>query len=193
MKDGESPPVPDPPPRQRDEGHGEIEGMKTLEELMPLVYEELRVLAGNYLRRERLGHTLQRTALVHEAYLRLLGQRRVGWVNRAHFLGICARLMRQTLINHAVARKRSKRGGDAPTDLILEFYDRRQIDVTAVDEALQELETLDARQAQIVELRFFGGLTVDEIAGLLEISPTTVKREWAVAKLWFRQVLSRDE
>jgi RNA polymerase sigma-70 factor (ECF subfamily) len=164
---------------------------KTLEAMLPLVYDDLRLLAGGYLRSERPEHTLQRTALVHEAYLRLAAQPEVSWENPAHFIAIFARLMRQTLINHAVARTRAKRGGSDPTDLILEFYDRHQIDVTAVDEALRELEALDARQAQIVELRFFGGLRIDQIAKLLEISPATVKREWAVAKLWLRQTLSQ--
>ena len=172
---------------------GSTDASKTLEAMLPLVYDELRLLAGGYLRNERPEHTLQRTALVHEAYLRLAAQRDVSWENPAHFLAIFARLMRQTLINHAVARTRAKRGGSDPTDLILEFYDRYQIDVSAVDEALRELEALDARQAQIVELRFFGGLRIEEIAKLLEISPATVKREWAVAKLWLRQTLSQGE
>ena len=101
--------------------------------------------------------------------------------------------MRQTLTNHAVARNRAKRGGNNPTELILEYYERRELDVTEVDDALRELEALDPRQAQIVELRFFGGLTIEEIARLLEISPATVKREWAVAKLWLRQALSQDK
>ena len=161
--------------------------------MLPLVYDELRLLAGGYLRNERPEHTLQRTALVHEAYLRLAAQRHVSWENPAHFIAIFARLMRQTLTNHAVARTRAKRGGSDPTDVILEFYDRHQIDVTAVDEALRELEALDARQAQIVELRFFGGLRIEEIAKLLEISPATVKREWAIAKLWLKQTLSQTE
>jgi RNA polymerase sigma-70 factor (ECF subfamily) len=117
----------------------------------------------------------------------------VGWENPAHLLGIFARLMRQTLTNHAVARSRAKRGGGDPADLILEYYERRQIDVTAVDEALAELESLDPRQAQIVELRFFAGLTTEEIATLLDISVATVKREWTVAKLWLRQALAKDQ
>lgn len=163
---------------------------KALAEMMPLVYEELRLLAGGYLRNERPEHTLQRTALVHEAYLRLAAQGRIAWENPAHFLAIFARLMRQTLTNHAIARTRAKRGGNDPTEVMMEFYERHQIDVAAVDEALRELEALDPRQAQIVELRFFGGLTIEEIATLLSISPATVKREWVVAKLWLRQVLS---
>lgn len=147
------------------------------------------MLAGGYLRHERPEHTLQRTALVHEAYLRLAAQGQVAWDNPAHLLAIFARLMRQTLTNHAVARTRAKRGGTDPTEVILEFYERHQIDVAAVDEALRELEALDTRQAQIVELRFFAGLTIDEIATLMAISPATVKREWAVAKLWLRRSL----
>ncbi len=162
---------------------------KALAEMMPLVYEELRVLAGGYLRHERPEHTLQRTALVHEAYLRLAAQKEVAWENPGHLLAIFARLMRQTLTNHAVARTRAKRGGNDPTEVMLEFYERHQIDVAAVDEALRELEALDPRQAQIVELRFFAGLTIEEIATLLSISPATVKREWAVAKLWLRRSL----
>jgi RNA polymerase sigma factor (TIGR02999 family) len=160
--------------------------------MMPLVYEELRLLAGGYLRNERPEHTLQRTALVHEAYLRLAAQKGVAWENPAHLLAICARLMRQTLTNHAVARTRAKRGGSDPTDVIMEFYERHEVDVAAVDEVLRELEALDPRQAQIVELRFFAGLTIEEIATLLSISPATVKREWVVAKLWLRQVLSES-
>jgi RNA polymerase sigma-70 factor (ECF subfamily) len=163
---------------------------QALAEMMPLVYEELRMLAAGYLRHERPEHTLQRTALVHEAYLRLAAQKEVSWENPAHLLAIFARLMRQTLTNHAVARTRAKRGGSDPTDLMLEFYERHEIDVAAVDEALRELEALDPRQAQIVELRFFGGLTIEEVATLLSISPATVKREWIVAKLWLRQILS---
>lgn len=165
------------------------EERKALAEMMPLVYEELRLLAGGYLRHERPEHTLQRTALVHEAYLRLAAQSQVAWENPAHLLAIFARLMRQTLTNHAVARTRAKRGGNDPTEVILEFYERHQIDVAAVDEALRELEMLDPRQAQIVELRFFAGLTIGEIATLLSISPATVKREWVVAKLWLRRSL----
>ena len=178
--------------REGKAGHPAVEDTRTLEEMMPLVYEELRLLAGGYLRHERPEHTLQRTALVHEAYLRLAAQNEVAWQNQAHLLAIFARLMRQTLTNHAVARTRTKRGGNNPTDVMIEFYERHQIDVAGVDEALQELETLDPRQAQIVELRFFGGLTIEEIATLLDISVATVKREWAVAKLWLRQALSQD-
>ena len=162
-----------------------------LAEMTPEVYEELRRLAANYLRGERSEHTLQRTALVHEAYLRLADQHgEVDWQNRAHFLGIFARIMRQTLTNYAVARQRKKRGGTDPIERALEFYDQRKIDVSALDAALRDLERLDSRQGQIVELRFFGGLTVVEIASAMRISPATVKREWATAKLWLRNQLS---
>ncbi len=161
-----------------------------IEEMMPQVYDDLRRLATSYLRGERVEHTLQGTALVHEAYLRLVKEGEVDWNNRAHFIGIFARLMRQTLINHAVARRRLKRGGDEATLLTLEFYESRQVNVQALDEALRELETLDSRQAQIVELRFFAGLTIEQIAEVLAISPATVKREWTVAKIWLRRELS---
>ena len=162
----------------------------SLSEMMPEVYEELRHLAATYLRGERSEHTLQRTALVHEAYLRLTDQSNLAWQNRAHFLGIFARIMRETLTNYAVARTRKKRGGSDPVEVAFEYYDRLKVDVTAMDAALRELEVLDPRQAQIVELRFFGGLKVPEIAQAMEISPATVKREWATAKIWLRRELS---
>jgi len=166
---------------------------EALAAMMPEVYEDLRRLAASYLRGERSEHTLQRTALVHEAYLRLAGQREeAAWQNRAHFLGIFARIMRQTLTNYAIARQREKRGGTDPVERALEFYDQRKIDVTVLDAALRDLERLDPRQGQIVELRFFGGLTVAEIAEAMGISPATVKREWATAKIWLRRELSRN-
>jgi RNA polymerase sigma factor (TIGR02999 family) len=166
---------------------------EALAEMMPEVYEDLRRLAASYLRGERSEHTLQRTALVHEAYLRFAGQREeVAWQNRAHFLGIFARIMRQTLTNYAIARQRKKRGGTDPVERALEFYDQRKIDVTVLDAALRDLERLDPRQGQIVELRFFGGLTVAEIGAAMGISPATVKREWATAKIWLRRELSRN-
>ena len=166
---------------------------EALAEMMPEVYEDLRRLAASYLRGERSEHTLQRTALVHEAYLRLANQRQeAAWQNRAHFLGIFARIMRQTLTNYAIARQRQKRGGTDPVERALEFYDQRKIDVTLLDAALRDLERLDPRQGQIVELRFFGGLTVAEIASVMGISAATVKREWATAKIWLRRELSRN-
>ena len=140
------------------------------------------------------NHTLQATALVHEAYLRLREQRKVDWKNRAQFLGIAAQMMRRVLKNHASARTAAKRGGEDQLRLTLdeaiEFYQRSDINIAAVDEVLGELEKLDPRQAQIVELRFFGGLTIEEIAKVLQISPATVKREWSTAKLWLQHELS---
>jgi len=164
----------------------------SLSEMPPDLYDELRRLAASCLRGERVEHTLQRTALVHEAYLRLAGENFSGWQNRAHFLGVFARIMRETLINYAVARTRKKRGGSDPVRMALEFYEQKEIDVTALDSALHRLETVDSRQAQIVELRFFGGLTIEEIASALKVSTSTVKREWAIAKLWLRRELSSD-
>ena len=167
---------------------------ETLSQMLPEVYEQLRNLAEGYLSSERSNHTLQATALVHEAYLRLREQRRVDWTNRPQFLGIAARMMRRVLRNYATARHAQKRGGNEPVrvtlDEAMDFYHRHDISVAAVDDALSELEKLDKRQGHIVELRFFGGLTVDEIAKLLAISPATVKREWATAKLWLQHQLS---
>ena len=164
--------------------------LTTADEILPRVYSELRRLAASYLRGERAEHTLQPTALVHEAYLRLSGNPEIDWKNPQHFIGILARLMRQTLTNHAIAKHRLKRGGADPLSLTLEFYESRKVDVAVIDEALEALATIDARQAQIVELRFFAGLTIEEIAALLAISPATVKRDWLVAKLWLRRELS---
>ena len=161
-----------------------------IDQMMPEVYEELRRLAAAYLRGERPEHTLQPTALVHEAYLRLLGQRRLSWENPGHFVGIFARVMRQTLKNHAVAKSSLKRGGADRMSAMLEYYEREKIDVSALDQVLEELEKQDERQARIVELRFFGGLTIEEIAKVLSISPATVKRDWMIAKIWLRRELS---
>lgn len=162
---------------------------------LPQVYNELREVAGIYLRRERPNHTLQPTALVHEAYLRLREQRNVDWGNRAQFLGVAARMMRRILVDHAVARRAAKRGSDAPhvsLDTALEIFQQQDLSTLSVHQALQELEALDSRQAQIVEMRFFGGMTVEEIATVLNISPITVKREWALAKLWLEREMSRN-
>lgn len=161
--------------------------------MLPLVYEELRQLAGGYLRRERVDHTLQPTALVHEAYLRLLGQREIDWTNRAQFLGMAAQMMRRILSNHAAGHLAEKRGGGATKlalDEALQFCDQRDVSLAAVDEALRGLETLDPRQGQIVELRFFGGLTVEEVGAVLGISPATVKREWTTAKRWLQREIA---
>lgn len=164
-----------------------------LTDMLPRVYEELRQLAGNYLRRERADHTLQPTALVHEAYLRLIDQRSVDWNNRGQFLAIAARMMRRILVNHAVARQTAKRRGrnmHVSLDAALDVFDKQAVSAVEVNRALQELEALDPRQAHIAELRFFGGLTVAETADVLAISPATVKREWNVAKLWLEREMS---
>lgn len=166
----------------------------SLGKMLPLVYDDLRRVAAGFLRNERPDHTLQPTALVHEAYLRMAGQRQSAWQNRAHVLGIFARMMRRILIDHAEARIAAKRGGREAVrvelDDAMEIYSQRDVSVLDVDEALRDLEKLDPIQGKIVEMRFFGGLTVEEIGRVLEISPTTVKREWAVAKRWLRRALS---
>jgi len=160
---------------------------EALDKVIPLVYDELRRLADHYLRRERPDHTLQPTALVHEAYLRLVDQTNVRWQSRAHFFGITANLMRQILVNHALSRRAAKRGGEASKLSLDEaggLSQERDVDLVALDEALAHLATFDRRQSRIVELRFFGGLTVEEAAEVLGISPATVKRDWTVAKAW---------
>lgn len=170
-------------------GHGEA-----LTELTPLVYHELRRLANHHLRRERPDHTLQPTALVHEAYLRLIDQTTVRWQNRAHFFGIAANLMRQILVNHALSRKAAKRGGTAvklTLDEAVAVAKQPSVDLVALDDALGQLAVLDAQQGRIVELRFFGGLTIEETAEVLRISPTTVKREWTMAKAWLHGSLTK--
>jgi RNA polymerase sigma factor (TIGR02999 family) len=167
-----------------------------LGELMPLVFDELRVLAGVYLNRERPGHTLQPTALVNEVYLRLVDQQRVSWENRAHFFGMTARMMRRLLVNHAEARRSQKRGGGAQKvslDEVLLPGCAPEVDVLAIDLALQELEKLDARQGQVVEMRFFSGLSIAETAEALQISPATVKRDWETAKLWLRRRMAESD
>jgi RNA polymerase sigma factor (TIGR02999 family) len=155
--------------------------------LIPLVYDELRRLAGSYMRRERSDHTLQATALVHEAYLKLVEQRSVDWQSRAHFFGIAAQVMRRILVDHARKHLREKRGGAeraVPIDEALVFAPEQSLDLMKLDQALERLTKLDPRQGKIVELRFFGGLTVEQTAELLGISPKTVKRDWSIAKAW---------
>src|ERR1043166_275866 len=165
----------------------------TLRGMLPAVYQELRGMAAGFLRDERPDHTLQPTALVHEAYLRMADQRKAGWENRAQLLGIFARMMRRILIDHANARYAAKRGGkDAvriALDDDLELQQHGDINLLGIDEALQKLERLDPQQGKIVELRFFGGLTIEEIATALDISPTSVKRDWSVAKRWLQREL----
>jgi RNA polymerase sigma-70 factor, ECF subfamily len=173
-----------------------------LDELMPVVYDELRRLAKNHLSKERPDHTLQTTALVHEAYLRLIDQKSVNWNNRAQFFGIAAQMMRRILINHANERQAQKRQGYATKvsldqertkvslDEAVSLFEKREVDLMALDEALNDLATLDPQQTRIVELRFFGGLTIDEVSAVLGISPATTKREWDSAKLWLRRQLN---
>src|SRR6476620_8229982 len=166
-----------------------------LDALMPIVYAELHRQATNYLRRERVGHTLQATALINEAYLKLIDQREVNWQNRAHFFAIAAQSMRRILVDHARSRHRDKRGGDAE-DLPLEAAEfatspsGTSVDLIALDEALTRLASLDERQSRIVELRFFSGMNVEETAEALGVSPATVKNEWRTAKAWLFQELN---
>jgi RNA polymerase sigma factor (TIGR02999 family) len=165
-----------------------------LEQLMPVVYGELRRQAARYLRRERQNHTLQPTALVNEAFMKLIDQRNVHWQNRAHFFGIAAQAMRRIMIDHARTRQRIKRGGvqQAVTlDEAMIAGEARSIDVLALDEALTRLAALDERQARIVELRYFTELTVEETAEVTGLSPATVKREWAMARAWLQAELTR--
>ena len=166
------------------------------EQLLPLVYSELRRLAGAYMRRERPDHTLQPTALVHEAYLRLIDQQRVDWRNRAQFVGLAAMMMRRILANHARDRAAAKRGGEAERvslTLAGEVLRRPEVDALALHEALDRLAALDARKSQVVELRFFGGLSVEETAEALKVSPETVTRDWRLAKVWLlREISGRD-
>ena len=166
-----------------------------LDKLMPLVYDELRRLARHYMRRERAGQTLQTTALVNEAYLRLVGQRNMRWQNRAHFFAIAAQLMRRILIDRARKRHNSKRGGNlrkVSLDGVADLSGERDADLIALDEALVDLEAIDSRKSKIVELRFFGGLSIEEAAEALSISPATVQREWSVAKAWLYREISGE-
>jgi len=167
---------------------------KTLREMLPAMYEELRRIAAGFLRNERPDHTLQPTALVHEAYLRMADHRQSTWQNRAQLLGIFARMMRRILLDHAGARARLKRGGKDAVRITFDesfgIAERSELDLHEIDEALQRLRVIDPNQEKIVEMRFFGGLTVEEIAKALDISPATVKREWSFAKRWLHRELS---
>jgi len=163
------------------------------EELMPLVYSELHRLAHNYLRHERPGIALQTSALVNEAYLRLVDQRDMHWKNRAQFFGIAAQLMRRILVDHARTRHAAKRGGDAlkvSLDEALVISGQRSAEVVALDEALRGLAVIDQRKSQIVEMRFFGGLSIEEVAEVLKVSPGTVMRDWTLAKAWLRKSMT---
>jgi RNA polymerase sigma factor (TIGR02999 family) len=162
--------------------------------LLSLVYEELRRIAHHYLRKERPGHTLQTTALVHEAYLRMTKEEPRHFENRAHFLAISAHLMRQILVEYARSRGTAKRDGGRRITLedAVSFGKNRGVDLAALDDALNGLARVDARQSQIVELRFFGGLSIEETAEVLDMSPSTVKRQWASARLWLHHEMSRN-
>jgi RNA polymerase sigma-70 factor, ECF subfamily len=164
-----------------------------LDRLVPLVYAELHRLAKSYLRKELAGQTLQTTALIHEAYLRLIEAKEVQWQSRAHFFGVAAHLMRQILVSFARARGAQKRGGAAQQvslDEALVVSQGQDEDLVALDEALSALAAVDARKAQVVELRFFGGLTEEETAAALKVSPETVRRDWRIARSWLRRQLS---
>jgi RNA polymerase sigma factor (TIGR02999 family) len=162
------------------------------EHLLPLVYADLRRRAAGYLRRERRDHTLNPTALVHETYLRLIDQREVSWQNRAHFFGIAAEMMRRILVDHARGHDAAKRGGtwcQVPLEDALATSAPRTVDLVAVDAAVTELSRLDPRQGRLVELRFFGGLSVEETAEVMQLSRATIKREWTMAKAWLHRRL----
>jgi RNA polymerase sigma-70 factor (ECF subfamily) len=161
--------------------------------LFSLVYEELRAMASSYMRRERPDHTLQTTALVNEAYIKLLGQSDALWENRVYFFAIAAKVMRQILIDYARTRRYAKRGGGVvklTLDETATLSDQRAGELVALDEALQRLEEIDPRKSQVVELRFFGGLTIDETAGFLNVSRNTVTRDWEMARAWLYQQVS---
>ena len=160
---------------------------QALDRLMPLVYDELHRMASRYLRRERQGHTLQTTALINETYLRIVDQDRVNWQNRAHFFGVAAQMMRRILVDHARSHLYAKRGGGAQKltlDEAIATPQERDLDLVALDDALTALAEIDPQQSRIIELRFFGGLTIEETAEVLNISPATVKRDWNMAKAW---------
>ena len=167
-----------------------------IDKLLPIVYDELRRLAAGFFRRERLNHTLEPTALVHDAYLHLVDQSRVGWENRAHFFGAAAKLMRRILIDHARGHNAAKRGGG---EIRVSLADdvavtkQRELDLITLDGALDELAVLDEQQSRIVEMRYFGGLSIEETAEVLAISPATVKREWNTARAWLYRRMKSDE
>jgi RNA polymerase sigma-70 factor, ECF subfamily len=167
---------------------------QALDELMPVVYQELKKLANSYLRAERPDHTLQPTALIHEVYIRLIGQNMPQWENRAHFFGVAARLMRQILIDHARSRTAERRGGPHQSKILLDdvplFSQDQAAELLAFDEALRKLAELDERKAQIIEMRSFAGMNVDETAKALKLSEATIKREMRLAKAWLMRELS---
>lgn len=168
---------------------------QALEKLTPLVYDELRRLAARYLRQERAGHTLQSTALVHEAYMKLVGQNNVRWQNRAHFFGIAAQMIRRILVDYARARHAEKRGAGAAQlslDEAIALPGGRDLDLVALDDALEGLGKIDERQSRLVELRFFAGLTIEETAEVMQMSVATAKRDWVSAKAWLAREVRRQ-
>jgi RNA polymerase sigma factor (TIGR02999 family) len=168
---------------------------QALEKLTPLVYDELRRLAARYLRQERVGHTLQSTALVHEAYMKLVGQNSVRWQNRAHFFGIAAQMIRRILVDYARARKADKRGSGAEKlslDEAIALPGGQDLDLVALDDALEGLAKIDPRQSRLVELRFFAGLTIEETAEVMQMSLATAKRDWVSAKAWLSREVRRQ-
>jgi RNA polymerase sigma-70 factor, ECF subfamily len=185
--------------------HGEITQMliemtdgnkEVVNQILPHIYDELRRLAGSYLRKERSDHTLQPTALVHEAYMKLIDQKNVKWQNRAHFFGIAAQVMRRILMDHARKHLASKRGGDADVlpleEEILVVSHDRSADLVALDDALNELAKFDSDKARVVELRYFGGLSIEETAEVMDVSVPTINRHWRMAKAWLYSELARD-
>ncbi len=174
-------------------GQGDLEAR---EALIPLVYDELRRVARRHLGRERPDHTLQSAALVHEAYVRLVDKEPPQWQNRAHFFAVAAQLMRHLLVDHARNRHAAKRGAGSPRLMLDEEFDlpqKRGVDVEALDDALNRLANLDSQQSRLVELRFFGGLSIEETAVVLGISPATVKREWATARAWLQREMKKKD
>jgi RNA polymerase sigma factor (TIGR02999 family) len=169
---------------------------EAVDDLIPLVYDELHKVAAQYLRRQQSGHTLQPTALVNEAYLKLIDISNVSWQDRAHFFAVASQTMRHILVDHARGRNRQKRGGGAQKlslDEAISFSsEKNEVDVVLLDDALRTLAEIDDQQARIVELRFFGGLTVEETAVVLHISPATVKREWRIAKAWLHNRIADE-
>ncbi len=166
-----------------------------LDRLMPIVYQELRAVAARYLRRERRDHTLQPTALVNEAYLRLIDQKQVAWQNRAHFVGVAAQMMRRILVDHAKSHNRVKRGGGAlriPLDEAAMISDERATDLVELDEALTALAAFDERKSRVVEMKYFGGLSVEETAEVLKVSVITVARDWKLAKAWLYTTIKEN-
>jgi RNA polymerase sigma factor (TIGR02999 family) len=166
------------------------------DKLLPLVYDEFRALARHYLAQERANHTLQPTALVHEAYMKLVDQTRVDWQGRSHFFAVAAQAMRRILVDHARSRQRDKRGGGRARvvlDEAVALSPQKDEDVLALDEALERLAALDPRQAKVVELRFFGGLSVEEVAEALKVSKRTVEGDWTFARAWLSRELRNDE